>query len=267
MKESVKAYKITRGDRDVTWSLRPEPAFRLGAQGDGVVQEGAIFLWLDDDGRPQAAAQVFLRRLGGRDDWQHEFTSLSEGGFVASLDGVPRWLPMRPGVEFKPLPDAPKPAGTAPARLRQMRAGAEACRVEDDFWDRGLQALRLLPTPVARYGKAGGVPEDGALFAFVHGTDPEAFLFVELRPGASGPEWQYAFAPMTCWALRAEHQGRLVWSLPRRNTSNPFATFFSRTYQPPAGSGPAAPPGPSAPTPKAQPQDARPATDGKTEDR
>ena len=113
-----------------------------------------------------------------------------------------------------------------------MHALAAEFHAEDDFWGRGWNALRLLPKPIDRYGKAGGIPEDGALFAFVLGTDPESFLFIEARPGAKGLEWQYAFAPMTCWALKAEHKGRPVWSLTLRNTDIPFRTFYSRVYQP-----------------------------------
>jgi hypothetical protein len=105
-------------------------------------------------------------------------------------------------------------------------------RAQDDFWGKGWSVLRLLPTPICRYGKAGGTPDDGALFAFVLGTDPESFLFIEARPARSGLEWQYAFAPMTCWALKAEHKGRSVWSLSQRNSGNLFRTFYSRVDQP-----------------------------------
>jgi hypothetical protein len=115
-----------------------------------------------------------------------------------------------------------------------MRAMAAEFRTEDNFGDKGWEVLRLLTTPIARYGKAGATPEDGGLFAFVEGTDPEAFLFLESRPGASGPEWQYAFAPMSCWALRAEHKGQPVWSLPLRDTSMPSKPFFDLTYRPDA---------------------------------
>jgi hypothetical protein len=161
MKESAKSYKFTiGGDRASELALKPEPAFRLGKQGDGVVLEGAIFLWEDEVGRPGAAAQVFLVQVAGRSggQWRHEL--------------------------------------------------------------------------ISRYGKAGGTPEDGALFAFVLGTDPESFLFIEARPGDSGLEWQYAFAPMTCWALKAEHKGRPVWSLPQRNSDIPLRTSYSRVYEP-----------------------------------
>jgi hypothetical protein len=185
-------------------------------------------------GRPGAAAQVFLLNVAGRPDgqWRHEFTSLSTGTFTATEGGKARWLPMVPGVTFQSIPGAPKPADTPQQRLRQMHTLAAEFRAEDDFWGRGWNALRLLPRPISRYGKAGGKPEDGAMFAFVLGTDPESFLFIEARPGAQGLEWQYAFAPMTCWALKAEHKGRPVWNLPQRNSDLPFRTFYSRVYQP-----------------------------------
>jgi hypothetical protein len=235
MKESAKSYKFTiGGDRGSELTLKPEPAFRLGKQGDGVVLEGAIFLWEDEIGRPGAAAQVFLVQVAGRSggQWRHEFTSLSTRPFTATQGGKPRWLPMVPGVIFQSIKGAPKPADPPQQRLRQMRGLAEEFRGEDDFWGRGWNALRLLPKPISRYGKAGGTPEDGALFAFVLGTDPESFLFIEARPGDSGLEWQYAFAPMTCWALKAVHKGRPVWSLPQRNSDIPLRTFYSRVYEP-----------------------------------
>src|SRR5262249_15298344 len=162
-----------------------------------------------------------LHRYKGRPDgeWQHEFTSLSTGMFLAMEGPAQRWVPGWAGVSFKPLPGAPKPAATPAQRLRQMRTLAEQFKAEDNFGDQGsYEVLRLLTTPVARYGKPGAVPEDGALFAFVEGTDPEVFLFLEVRKGPGGPEWQYACAPMSCWPLRVRHKAELVWELPRRNT-------------------------------------------------
>ena len=50
----------------------------------------------------------------------------------------------------------------------------------------------------------------------------------------SATEWQYAFAPMTCWALKAEHKGQPVWSLPLRSTDDPSKPFFDRTDRPQA---------------------------------
>jgi hypothetical protein len=232
MKDSAKIYEFTREGGPI--QLRDDPVFRLGDQGGGV-KDGAIFLWNDPLGRPEAAAQVFFLRLdNGSGIWLHEFTSLSTRPFVAVERGTARWAPNEPGVSFKPIPGAPKPAVSALARLRQMRALANEFKAQDMFGDNRTtyEPLRLLTTPVARYGKAGAVPEDGTLFAFVEGTDPEVFLFIEERKGPDGPQWQFACAPMSCWALKVQHKGKPVWDVPRRQSEDPSKPFFNRRYVP-----------------------------------
>ena len=36
--------------------------------------------------------------------------------------------------------------------------------------------------------------------------------------GKGGQEWQYAFAPMTMYAVKGSWKGQEVWSLPNRRT-------------------------------------------------
>ncbi len=231
MRAAMKSYEVAReGDQPAPIEVRDEPAFRVGRQ-KGNFLDGAIFLWLDEAGRPEAAMEAFLLREKDAPDgkWIHEFTSLSTAPLSASREGKPRWHPSVPGLEFRPVPDAPRPASTPAQRLRQMRAIADDFHADDNFGDRGWGALRMLTTPIARYGKTGGTPEDGALFAFVEGTDPEVFLFVEARKGANGLQWQYALAPMGCWAVKVKLKGRATWELPRRSTGDPTRPLF--TYQ------------------------------------
>ena len=231
MKASMKDYKFTReGDRPAPIEMKAEPAFRSGAQKENN-RDGAVFLWLDESGRPEASIQAFMLSESDRPagKWYHEFVSLSTSPLVVTRGGKPRWHPTGPGLEFHPVPDAPKPAASATARLRQMRAIADEFIADDDFRASGWVALRLLTTPIVRYGKSGGTPEDGAAFAFVEGTDPEVFLFVESRAGKAGPDWQYALAPMGCWAAKVKHKGREVWDLPRRSTGDPNQPIY--TYQ------------------------------------
>ena len=234
MRDAMKIYGISR-DADGSGSLKllEEPVFRLGRQGN--LLDGAVFLFVDEVGRPEVAIQPFLERTethpGGK--WLHEFTSLSTGPLYARRGGNTRWQPTTPGVEFRPLPDAPKPAASAAARLRQMRAIADEFVADDDFGGGGTyRRLRMLTKPIARYGKPGGTPEDGALFAFVEDLDSEVFLFVEARQGKDGLKWQYGLAPMGCWAVKAKHKGREVWSLPRRSTGDPSQPLYSYQFWP-----------------------------------
>jgi hypothetical protein len=236
MKESVRGYEMTvSGGGPGPLKLQADPAFRLGKQGADTVVDGAIFLWTGQTGRPEAAIQAFLIKTEREPEglWVHEFTSLAPGPLAATRQGRVAWSPVRPGLEFRPLSGAPKPGATAAQRQRQMRELAQEFKASDDFHGKGWSELRLLAKPISQYGRHGSEVEDGALFAFVLGTDPEVFLFLEARPGRDGLGWQYAFAPMTVFAVQASHHDRPVWSLPSRDPANdPSRTFFDTTYIP-----------------------------------
>jgi hypothetical protein len=228
MKTEAAAYRFKKeGDRAAPLKLREEPAFRLGKQPADNVEDGAIFLWLSEDGRPEASLQLFLVKdaTAPFGKWAHEFMSLSSGPLAGTRRGRPSWSPARPGIEYHRLDDAPKPATTAAARTRQMRAIMQNFRVSDYFKDKTWSELRLLPTPIARYGKEGAAVIDGALYAFVIGTDPEACVFLDVRQDKNGPEWFYAMGPFTCYALKGTYKNKEVWDLPRR-WSNPNDSYY-----------------------------------------
>jgi hypothetical protein len=134
-------------------------------------------------------------------------------------------------VELKPIPGAPKPGPTAGVRLTQMRALAAQYSVVAEYANMKKEDMRLLPAPVYRYASEKQGVTDGVLFAFVRGTDPEAFLMVEARTGKDGVEWQYAFARFVGHAsLRAVHGDREVWqvdALPVKVNLDPKQPYFA----------------------------------------
>jgi hypothetical protein len=228
MKTSLATYDVHPAiDRKASYRLQVEPVLRF-TNPVGFSQDGAIFFWLGEDGRPEVAVQAFLMRGGS---WIHDFSSLSTGPVVAESRGNPVWIPSKGGVEFKTVPGAPKPAESPEQRLRQMRDLAHEFAVSDDFRQNGWQVLRPMPKPFARYGKAGTSLLDGSIFCFALGTDPEAYLMLEARPGKDGPEWQFAFAPQTTYALKASWKGQEVWSLPYRQPWTVTEPFFGRVYR------------------------------------
>jgi hypothetical protein len=220
MKKAMAAVEMrSAGPGGEPYRLKPEPVLRYtNTVGDS--RDGAIFLWLGDGDRPEAAVQVFKTRY----PWMQEWTSLSLAPLMAKMPDGPAWKPSRGGVELKPVSGAPKPADTASGRLRQMHTLASDFSARDRF--RGVwQPLRMLSNPMARYGKPGSEAVDGALFAFVITTDPEAWLMLEARTTKNGLEWQYAFAPMSGYPLEASWKKQLVWSqagLPQNRWDLPF---------------------------------------------
>ena len=80
------------------------------------------------------------------------------------------------------------------------------------------EELRLLPRPLYRRepveatGPGAGRLE-GAVFAFVQGTDPEAIVLLEAVLQEGSPRWQYAFARATSAGLEARLDKQVVWEV------------------------------------------------------
>ncbi|TXT19271.1 MAG: hypothetical protein FD138_4358 [Planctomycetota bacterium] len=176
-------------------------------------EDGMTVLFLND-GRPEAVCCIY--------PWEkrlcHEFDSLSRGTLIAKRDGEVAWKPEKPGVQFHAIPDADAPAETPVARLRQMKSLASQFSSTMLGWkadksDR--EPLRLLPQPLYRYESKRSDVLDGAVFAFVQGTDPESLLLLEAFRVGDRFEWQFAFARRTSGELEGRHKDQIVWHADR----------------------------------------------------
>jgi hypothetical protein len=149
----------------------------------------------------------------------HEFGSLSRSNKLVARDKTAVvWSPVKSGVEFRDVPDALAPAENPAARIRQMKAIAErfTARLPERNGAKG-EDLRLLPKPLYRYDlkeskDADPSLQDGGMFAFVMGTDPEVVLLLEAVGRDDKVVWKYAFARATGAAADASLGNQVVWS-------------------------------------------------------
>jgi hypothetical protein len=207
---SVKDYVITT-DKAAKLEAHEKPLLRFNNTVGGVV-DGVVMMWTDG-GRPAVLGQVFVIKSGY---WLHEFQSTAASPLVLKrkVDESIPWQPREAGVSFQPVPNAPPPAATRVLRLTQMKELARRFKATEDFRVRAgdkettQYELRVLPNAVYRYPEKTAV-EDGAVFAFVHGTDPEVVLLLE----ATDDKWQFACAPLTCWAVQMNYDDKPVWSV------------------------------------------------------
>ena len=190
---------------------QPEPILRWLLQLDRRFYSD-VYVWTLD-GRPEAVAAI-TSVYGARRIMETEIHSLSTGLLLMSHQGKVVWQPERGGIEWKPLPGAPRPAVTPASRLVQMRALAAQFSLKADYGKMMKEDLRLMPAPVYRYTSEKQDVVDGAMFAFARGTDPETFLLLEARKSPAGEAWQYALARFCghC-SLRALHDGREIWQV------------------------------------------------------
>ncbi|MEZ6129492.1 MAG: hypothetical protein R3C59_12485 [Planctomycetaceae bacterium] len=85
--------------------------------------------------------------------------------------------------------------------------------------------------PVFRYSPTDPELVDGAVFAFVEGTDPEAVLLLEARRSDGDPGWMFGFARMNIHPLQATHNKTAVWAVdevipPYTRPNDTFTTLF-----------------------------------------
>jgi hypothetical protein len=201
---------------DAEKALTPTPVMRWRNVVRGQEGEAMMVVW-PHNGRPIALASIYP--WNGK--MTHEFDSLSrDNKLIAREKDRVIWSPQAAGVEFKDVPKGPKPAKTPAERLRQMKALAEGFQATMTGWaanNSDQEVLRLLPRPLHRYDLAGAKDPDpklidGALFAFVLGTDPEVVLILEAVRMMEEATWQYACVRATSGGLEVKHGDELVWS-------------------------------------------------------
>jgi hypothetical protein len=204
-------------DRKAQFELQTKPVLTYSNPVRGEVY-GHVFVWTDA-GRPEVVGAIFDYRSENRFD--SEFHLLSNAGTVGYRDGRSFLDPKKPGIEFRTVPRAPPPARSPPARLRQMRDMARDFTIERDHPEQKKEFMRLLPQPIYRYSSSKSDVVDGALFVYVEGTDPEAFLLLEAA-GAEEPVWQFAFARMNLVEFWGRYQAEVVWHVAPTNWTTVF---------------------------------------------
>jgi hypothetical protein len=204
----VKGFELFLGADAKPLEMQAEPVLRW-PNSTRDTHEGATFVW-SREGRPEAIACVWEN--GGF--WAYAFHSLSDKKLVGRHNGQTFWQTEKPGIEFTTFPDAPEPADSAVKRLAQMKDLARRfkCRLSDI--DRKTEELRFLPRPIVRYQTDRKDLIDGALFAWVQGTDPEVVLVLEAARRDGKSEWRYALTRRTGYAVEADLDGKPHWSVP-----------------------------------------------------
>jgi len=176
----LKNWQCRSATQSGDYSFSPQPVLRWSNPAAGRVY-GDVYV-CTDAARP-VALFCFYKWYAPYNGFEAEVHSLSPSPLAAQRDSEPIWRPQA-GVQFQPVPDVTPPAENKAARMVQMRRIARrfTAHLADRRLDRNADAephtLRLLAEPIYRFGGNSDVI-DGALFAFVFGTDPEVILMLQ----------------------------------------------------------------------------------------
>ncbi len=218
-------------DQKTKLKLQPQPLLRWSDPGAGEIY-GGVFVWTHD-GRPEVISAIF-KWFSPYKHLTAELHSLSMDKVTAIRGDKAVWHPEGPGIELKPVDDAPTPSKLRVARLRQMRtivkqfSARAATRKEDEL----SINLRLLTNPIYRYESEKNGVIDGALFAFVEATDPEVLVLVEARKVSDGYAWHCAFAQQNSVQFQVKKNDAQIWHVPRmappwKNVQDPSKPYIA----------------------------------------
>jgi hypothetical protein len=212
------------GRSQTPFALFEEPLLRFDNPVSGIL-DGFVFLWTDG-GRPAALMKSYYN--SERASWGRTYISLSTGPIEMREGDRVQWEPHEPGLAFAALDPSQPPAKSARARLAQMHDLAGRFRVVDNWglrdptnWD-----LRLLTTPIYRYDVPDQQVVDGAVFAYVLTSSPEAIVLVEARQEVGGPKWYYAVSRATRFGVTFLLDEHKVAEFPRLDIWPATGTYF-----------------------------------------
>ena len=162
---------------------------------------------LGAEGRPTALVTLEIYRFpNGSHVLSYEFVSLSGAKFALKHKSQDvRWDATASELELKELPDAPKPAATAAARLTQMRQMARRFGATETF-NKDTVECRLLAQPLDRYSSEADKIADGAIFALANGTNPEIGIVLE----ADTERWRYGLIRLGAAKTEVTLDGKAV---------------------------------------------------------
>jgi hypothetical protein len=231
MKLSALQYTLSPADD----SKRPfkfhENAIMRFSNPAGFSKDGAIYLWTDR-GQPQALFKIYTP---DNEIYAHEWQSFSESPLIAERNGQTVWNPNEPGITFRELPDAPKPAESPADRLRQMKLLAGKFSVSyRSTKDSKPDELRLLNQPLFRHeANAEAKRLDGAMFGFAQSTAPMGFLLFEARRDGESYRYYYAFARLSTQSMTARLGDKEIYSVEKYDYKrDPTKTFLQLSTQP-----------------------------------
>ncbi|QDV42355.1 hypothetical protein Enr13x_22000 [Stieleria neptunia] len=195
---------------------------------------GECFVWTLD-GRALAVASIFSYPIeNDQRRVARAFNSFADSPLVAGEDQQPFWQAAAvEKEEWQMVPGSPDVASSASRRLFQMRSLARQFTAQLGGTDGEEQRmLRLMAAPLYRYGLHDEAEKDGALFAFVMGTDPEIILLLESRETDSGLKWFFLAGRHSYTTLVLRHQDREVWRHTRGENSPRYLSQHGIDLQP-----------------------------------
>jgi len=197
----------------------------------GLETHGEMFIWTEN-GKCVLAGSILSYDFGpGQRRVAHEFHSFSEKKITGGRERFAVELPKH-GVTFQEIAGAPKVSKSRALRMVQLRQLAKSFEASTLAAKDVERPLRALNQPIFRY-ETKNIEDDGAVFAYVTGTDPELLVAIETRQTKAGPKWHFAAARFTDLPITLKYKKQSVWEFNEQSTyTGGYACTHGIDFQP-----------------------------------
>jgi hypothetical protein len=228
---------VLDSDQDAPLKAIAEPKLRYWNSVREGNNHGELFIWTRNGRCEVAGAFLSYNVWTNLREAAHEFHSFSSERILGSRAGYEFQI-APPGVVFKPIQNAKPPAKSRALRMVQLRRMAKLfeastqSKAESTLSNESVSLpLRLLDQPIFRY-ETKEVTDDGAIFAYVTGTDPEVLIAIESRQTDDGPKWFYGAARFTDLPITLKYKNETVWKFDEAETYVGGYEFYRYERQP-----------------------------------
>lgn len=224
--QKIKDYSFNfESDSATPLKLLPDSKLHYLNTVRGRETHGEMFIWTANGKCVLAGSILSYDMAENSRRVAHEFHSFSE----KKIEGGHSQFPVdmeAPGVKFVEIAGAPAVPKARALRLVQLRRLAKSFEATTLAGGDVVRPLRALNQPIYRY-ETKEIDDDGAVFAYVTGTDPELLVAIESRPTKDGPKWHFAAARFTDLPITLKYKKVSVWEF---NEQSNYAGGYSCTH-------------------------------------
>jgi hypothetical protein len=203
--------QVETGDGHVPAKLVLTPIFRYSDQPRRIV-DATLWAWIHE-GRLVAFQKIEATASNDRPRWTYCFASFSENPLDVRWSAEMKYQTQTAGVGFHRLPDAPAPSEKAFVRTQQMKQLARrfSATIENLPDGGNKEVMRLLPKPVFLYPQRPEVPTLAVFGLTSGGTNPDAYIILQVESDENELHWQYGARRMTTGGVSVKLDQDTVW--------------------------------------------------------
>jgi hypothetical protein len=203
---------VKTNEEKIDAELIAAPVFRYSDQPRKII-DASLWAWVHD-GRLVALQKIeATNSIVNQPRWTYCFASFTSAPLEVRWSNGESFETKGSEVKFQDVPNAPAPSEKPFVRLQQMKqvAARFSATISGRKDGSDLDTMRLFPKPVFLHPQHPELPTLVVFGFSSSGTNPDAYLVLQVDADGEGSKWTYALRRMTTGAVTVKLDDDTVW--------------------------------------------------------